>query len=1032
MFSKQYRFACLLFLCFLFGKLTNGQVLTQEQINNGHCGSDLFHNHKMETDDIYKLKHQSAKGNFNKVSASNAKVANGILQVPVVVHVMHKGEEIGIGTNISDADVKQGIQYLNNYWRKVSGTNGDGNGVDMQIEFALAVQDENGNCTNGINRVDMSEVTAYVNNGINSYNSNGLADYIGDSEINSLKEYGNWNPNNYYNVWLVDEIDNANCYSGGSYTSGYAYFAGAHGQVYDGAVVLTCSFLSESSSTWAHEMGHAFNLPHTFDGDDANNDGVGDQCGDDGIFDTPSHIRTSSISPSIYYDCDTSEVNSCDASFNETINPDTGFVRNSGTHQDHIFNYMDYTGCASEFTGGQRTVVTNTLTTTRASYLSSPALTPANTATVFFSASATTACLGETVMFTDESSCTPNTYTNNGYDNVSFSWTFDNGVDTPYTSTLQNPSIAFTNSGVYDVTLEVTNPEGTTSLTKTSHIAVTSGVASACVISSANDDSNFDCGVTNIIFNTINNSTSTAIPEGALNDFTCDYNTSVFLGESYDLEVEYKSRSTGNQYLEVWIDWDNNGSFEAINSQGDSEMVLSDNIIPSYTDTATASITPPISTTLNTLLRMRVVTDLDRSPVTCGNGYVLRADDYGVYVKPACTAPTAGITNNSSTTVLTCAEPSISLTATGGDSYSWDNNKGIDATISVTEPGTYTVIATSSDGCSETESIVITENKPMPTAQITAEDGQTAFSCDTTSINLTASGGVSYVWDNGLGTNASISVTEPGIYGVTVTDANGCTATESIEIINSKTEANCSLSSTNNGGNFGCGVTNLSFNTIDNSTSTYIPDDAVNDFICSNNTTIITGNSYQLDVTYRSRTDGPSYLEVWIDWDSNGEFETSNSNGSNEQVLIDNIASSTTNTASTSVFVPPTATLNTLLKMRVVTDYNRSPVVCGNGFVLRGDDYGVTVSNALNVAEVPSEENRFKIYPNPANDYLNVFLSNSEKITSFKIYDVFGKIVLKNELQRSEQINISTLQTGFYFIKVKTETKDYVSKFLKE
>ncbi|MCB4808788.1 PKD domain-containing protein [Tamlana sp. 62-3] len=1032
MSSNQYRFACILFLCFLFGKLTNGQVLTQEQINNGHCGSYLFHNHKMETDEIYKLKYQNAIGNFNKISASNAKVANGILQVPVVIHVMHKGEEMGTGTNISDTDIKQGLKYLNNYWRKVSGSNGDGNGVDMQIEFVLTVQDESGNCTNGINRVDMSGVDSYVNNGVNSYGSGGLADYIGDSEINSLKEYGNWNPNNYYNVWLVDEIDNENCYSGGSYTSGYAYFAGAHGQAFDGAVVLMCSFLSESSSTWAHEMGHAFNLPHTFDGDDANNDGVADQCGDDGIFDTPSHMRTNSISPSIYYDCDTSVVNSCDADFNETINPDTGFVRNSGTHQDHIFNYMDYTGCASEFTGGQRTVVINTLTTTRASYLSSPALIPPDTATVFFSASSSTACLGETITFTDESSCTPNTYTNNGYDDVSFSWTFNNGVDTPITSTLQNPSITFTNLGNYDVTLEVTNPEGTTSLTKTSNIAVTNGVVSGCAISSATDDSNVNCGVTNITFNTINNSTTTVIPEGALNDFTCDYNTSVFLGENYDLEVEYKSRSDGNQYLEVWIDWDNNGAFEAINSQGDSEMVLSDNIIPNYTGTATASISPPISSVLNTLLRMRVVTDLGRSPVTCGNGYVLRADDYGVYVKPACTAPSAGITNNSSTTVLTCNEPSISLTATGGSSYNWDNNKGIDATITVTEPGTYTVTVTSSDGCTDIESIVITENKPNPTAEITSENGQSAFNCDIASIDLTASGGVSYVWDNGLGTNASITVTEPGIYTVTVTDANGCTDTESIELINSKTEAICDLSSFYDGGNYGCGVTNLTFNTIDKATSTYIPNGAVNDFICSDNTTLISGMSYQLDVTYNSRTDGSEYLEVWIDWDSNGEFETSNSNGNNEQVLVDNIGSSTVHTASTGVVVPASAISNTLLKMRVVTDYNQSPVICGDGFVLRGDDYGITVSNSLSTVESLVEEHIFKIYPNPANNYLNVFLSNSEKISSFKIYDVFGKIILKNELQRSEQINISKLQTGIYFIKVKTETKDYVSKFLKE
>ena len=54
-----------------------------------------------------------------------------------------------------------------------------------------------------------------------------------------------------------------------------------------GTVVLICAYLNESSSTFAHEMGHALNLPHTFDGDDPDN-GL---CGDDGIADTPPHIR---------------------------------------------------------------------------------------------------------------------------------------------------------------------------------------------------------------------------------------------------------------------------------------------------------------------------------------------------------------------------------------------------------------------------------------------------------------------------------------------------------------------------------------------------------------------------------------------------------------------------------------------------------------------------------------------------------------------------------------------------------------------
>ena len=42
----------------------------------------------------------------------------------------------------------------NDDYRKVAGTQGDGDGVDVEIEFCLASSDPNGGSTSGINRVD--------------------------------------------------------------------------------------------------------------------------------------------------------------------------------------------------------------------------------------------------------------------------------------------------------------------------------------------------------------------------------------------------------------------------------------------------------------------------------------------------------------------------------------------------------------------------------------------------------------------------------------------------------------------------------------------------------------------------------------------------------------------------------------------------------------------------------------------------------------------------------------------------------------
>ena len=167
--------------------------------------------------------------------------------------------------------------------------------------------------------------------------------------------------------------------------------------------------------------------------------------------------------------------------------------------------------------------------------------------------------------------------------------------------------------------------------------------------------------------------------------------------------------------------------------------------------------------------------------VTLANGCT---DTESIEITADQTDPVAGI-NNPATTVLTCTEPSISLTATGGGSYSW-NTGSTGATIDVTTAGTYTVTVTLANGCTDTESIEITADKVNPTAGIN-NPATTVLTCTTPSISLTATGGGDYSWNTGA-TGATIDVTTAGTYTVTVTSANGCTDTESIEITVDQTD----------------------------------------------------------------------------------------------------------------------------------------------------------------------------------------------------------------------------------------------------
>jgi gliding motility-associated-like protein len=169
--------------------------------------------------------------------------------------------------------------------------------------------------------------------------------------------------------------------------------------------------------------------------------------------------------------------------------------------------------------------------------------------------------------------------------------------------------------------------------------------------------------------------------------------------------------------------------------------------------------------------------------------------------------PNALITNPL-TTVLTCSTPSISLTGTGGGTYSWMDGNGVigtNATINITTANTYTLIVTGANGCDATTSITITDNFSAPIVSIAVSN--TVLSCTNTSITLTATGGGTYSWTGGS-TSSSLTVTNPGTYTVTVTSPNGCTASSSQVITQSITTPTVNITSSNNG-LLTCAVTSI-------------------------------------------------------------------------------------------------------------------------------------------------------------------------------------------------------------------------------
>ncbi len=160
---------------------------------------------------------------------------------------------------------------------------------------------------------------------------------------------------------------------------------------------------------------------------------------------------------------------------------------------------------------------------------------------------------------------------------------------------------------------------------------------------------------------------------------------------------------------------------------------------------------------------------------------------YGVTVSDAsgCTGETAiVITENALPIVnvtgeVVLCEDGNTLLGTDGTfaTYSWsDGTAGENITVAAS--GTYSVTVTNVGGCTAENSIDVTVN-PLPMPTIT---GIASF-CEGNSTVIDAGAGyATYLWSEGSGTQ-TIEVVEGGVYTVTVTDNNNCTAEANITII---------------------------------------------------------------------------------------------------------------------------------------------------------------------------------------------------------------------------------------------------------
>jgi large repetitive protein len=143
---------------------------------------------------------------------------------------------------------------------------------------------------------------------------------------------------------------------------------------------------------------------------------------------------------------------------------------------------------------------------------------------------------------------------------------------------------------------------------------------------------------------------------------------------------------------------------------------------------------------------------------------------------PLSSAPT--VTAGGPTTF--CEGGFVVLTAPAGMAgYLWSNG-AIAQSITVTASGAYSVTTTDAYGCAMMSAAAVVTVNPLPAAAITA-GGPTTF-CEGGSVTLTAPQNSSYSWSSGA-TTRSITIDATGVFSVTVTNANGCSATSTPVVV---------------------------------------------------------------------------------------------------------------------------------------------------------------------------------------------------------------------------------------------------------
>jgi len=390
---------------------------------------------------------------------------------------------------------------------------------------------------------------------------------------------------------------------------------------------------------------------------------------------------------------------------------------------------------------------------------------------------------------------------------------------------------------------------------------------------------------------------------------------------------------------------------------------------------------------------------------TANTVYTVTASDgtcYGTFTIQLNTklTPTVSVATTAS---LICRGETVTLTASGADTYSWTpgNLTGSLITVSPNTASLYVVTGENTVNCTAMNQQVVVV-QATPTISILASQ---TLVCNGETATLTANGGNGYQWNNGPAT--AVHIVTPGISSVyTVTGAhntNTCTETKTIELAsftpslslpsNTSVCAGKSITLTANGAD---DYTWNGFSSGNTGTFALQP--------TSDNTVTLVATSMSLNVTCPVT----HTFEVKLNPLPNVSVTASPS------VICRNESSTLTASGASTYVWADSQTLSAVVITPSVTNNYSVTGIDGNGCEKKVG-VQVKVNACVGIDEVVGRETLVQVYPNPAKES---FVIKSETALAVWVYNNLGQVVLNTNLNAANnyQVEVKHLSPGVYFV----------------